>query len=204
MELVLATTNVHKVREFRDMIKAFGLHRIDILSLHQFPSYVPPAEEGLTFQEIAKFKAIHAAKHLDRYVLADDSGLVVPALGGKPGILSKRFAGEDATDAENRTKLLHEMASLQDLERSAYYECCLALADASGMIKSATGLCEGRILIEGRGGNGYSYDSLFVKNDYDKSFGELDETTKNRVSHRHKAFERLVVSLESIKETCST
>lgn len=196
MEIVIASTNLHKIREFREMMK--HLPSIDLLSLHHFPTYEPVHEEALTFQENAIQKAVHAAQTLNKWVLADDSGLVVPALNGAPGIRSHRYAGDDATDAENRLKLLAAMAHLDDLQRHAYYECCLVLASPAGIKKYATGLCEGKILTEEKGRNGFGYDSLFVKNEYDKSFAEIDESTKNRISHRHKAFEKLAPTLETL------
>lgn len=197
MEIVIASSNLHKIREFREMLKPF---RLDVLSLLNFPNYAPQPEEGNTFQEIAASKAEHAAKTLNKWVLADDSGLIVPALQGQPGIKSRRYAGEDATDSENRKKLLEAMSHLKGQQREAYFECCLALASPSGLKKSVTGTCQGTILNEERGRNGFGYDSIFVKNEYDKSFGEIDEVTKNRISHRRKAIEKLSVLLESLKD----
>lgn len=197
MEIVIASNNLHKIREFREMLKAFKL--IDLLSLVSFPNYVAPPEDGKTFQENAIRKAEHAAASLQKWVLADDSGLIVPALGGAPGVNSRRYAGEEATDEENRKKLLDEMHHLQGHQRSAYFECCLALASPEGLKKCVTGTSEGTILIEGRGRNGFGYDSLFVKHEYDKTFGELDESTKNRISHRYKALGRLIPTLESLR-----
>ena len=196
MEIVLASTNLHKLREFRSMMK--HLTTLDLLSLHNFPQYQPLPEEADTFKDNAIQKAEHAAKTLNKWVLADDSGLVVPAINGEPGIRSRRYAGEDATDAENRYKLLAAMGHLEELQRSAYYECCLVLASPEGVKKIAIGICEGRILQEEKGRNGFGYDSLFVKNEYEKSFAEMDEYTKNRISHRHKAFEKLAPTLETL------
>lgn len=196
MEIVIASTNLHKIREFRDMMK--HLSTIDVLSLHNFPTYEPLPEEAHTFKENAIQKAEHAARTLNKWVLADDSGLVVPALNGAPGTHSRRYAGDDATDAENRHKLLDAMRHLDEVQRHAYYECCLVLASPQGMKKCVTGLCEGTILKEEKGRNGFGYDSLFVKNEYDKSFAEIDESTKNRISHRHKAFEKLAPTLETL------
>lgn len=199
MEFVLATTNVHKIREFKDMLKP--ILKLDLLSLLQFPDYTPPEETGDTFQENAALKAEHAAKHLNRWVIADDSGLVVLALNGEPGIYSRRYAGPDATDAENRMKLLKAMEALESMDqRAAYYECALAVASPEGLKKCVTGLCEGFICKQEKGRNGFGYDSLFVKHDYEKTFAEIDENTKNRISHRRKAFERLSNFLESIKD----
>jgi len=197
MEIVIASTNLHKVREFRDMFKLFK--GLDILSLLNFPNYQPLQEEGKSFEEIAILKAEHAAKALNKLVLADDSGLVVPALRGSPGVFSRRYAGEDASDTENRKKLLQEMQKMSHLERSAYYECCLALAGPQGIVKCVKGICEGRIINEERGRNGFGYDSLFVKNDYDKTFAQINEATKNRISHRRKAVDKLVPILETMQ-----
>ncbi|CUI15712.1 Nucleoside-triphosphatase [Candidatus Protochlamydia naegleriophila] len=198
MEILLATTNLHKIREFREMCKPFS--HLEILSLHQFPSYIAPVETGKTFKENAILKAEHAAKQLNVWAIADDSGLVVPFLQGQPGIYSRRYAGPEACDADNRKKLLQEMARLTTQEdRSAYYECCLAVANSSGLKKCVQGVCEGFILTEAKGRYGFGYDSLFVKNDYEKTFAELDETIKNRISHRRKAFERLAAFLENLR-----
>lgn len=198
MEIVIASGNLHKIREFRDMLK--HLKHIEILSLKHFPNYIAPEEDKLTFKENAIIKAEHAAKTLNKWVLADDSGLVVPAINGEPGVFSRRYAGSQATAAENRKKLLERMQGLKDDSRTAYFECCLALASPAGLKKSVTGTCEGFIIEHERGSQGFGYDSLFIKNDYDKTFGELDEATKNRISHRRKAFEKIALTLEVLRE----
>jgi XTP/dITP diphosphohydrolase len=197
MEILLATTNLHKIREFKEMFKV--LSHIELISLRQYPDYFSPEETGLTFRENAIIKAEHAAIRLNKWALADDSGLVVPTLEGDPGVLSRRYAGEDATDHENRQKLLHSMKHMAEQDRTAYFECCLALANPSGLIKCTEGICEGHIIQEPRGRYGFGYDPVFVKNDYEKTFAELDDSTKNRVSHRHKAFERLLSFLEPVQ-----
>lgn len=199
VELVIASTNVHKVREFRNMLKPFG--RFDILSLCDFPHYVPPEETGTTFEENATLKAEHAAKTLGRWVLADDSGLVVPALSGAPGVYSARYAGNDATDIENRKKLLEEMQSLLEEDRQAFFECAIALASPEGLKKCVKGTCEGHLLQKDRGGGGFGYDPLFVKHGYSKTFAELGDSIKNRISHRRKALDKILPSLESLMGT---
>jgi len=143
MQLVIASHNVHKIRECRSILKPFS--KLDILSLHDFPSYTPPQEEGSSFEEIATKKALHAAAALHRMVLADDSGLVVPALQGAPGIYSARYAGDTASDKENRKKLLDNMQGHSGLERQASFECHLVLATPKGIIKTAKGTAEGMI-----------------------------------------------------------
>jgi XTP/dITP diphosphohydrolase len=171
---------------------------LDILTLLDFPNYQPPEETGTTFEENALLKATHAAMNLKHWVLADDSGLTVPALNGSPGVLSARFAGKDATDADNRKKLLASMQHLLDDDRYAYFECWIVLASPQGVKKSARGTCEGKLLPAERGGGGFGYDPLFVKHEYSKSFAELEESVKNRISHRRKAFDKILGSLESL------
>lgn len=195
MEIVLATRNMHKVREIRDILRA--IESLDIVSLMNFPDYVPPEETGKTFIENAELKATHAAKALNRWVLADDSGLVVPAANGEPGVNSRRYAGEDPTDRDNNAKLLERMRELTGIQRSAFYECAVCVSGPDGTKKTASGYCEGVIIEEPRGRNGFGYDPLFLKHDHQKTFGELAEDTKNRISHRRKALDKISLFLES-------
>ncbi len=196
-ELVLATTNFHKIREFRSLFKKLS---IDLLSLSDFPNYAPPEETGSSFEENALLKALTAAKALNQWVLAEDSGLVVPAINNAPGIYSARYAGENATDLENRKKLLSAMSHLtKEDERYAFYECCIVIASPDGVQKVAKGTCEGTILSEEKGSAGFGYDSLFLKHDYRKSFAEIDETIKNRISHRRKAFDKILPFIEQLQ-----
>lgn len=197
MEIVIASTNVHKIREYRSLLKSFK--HLDVLSLRDFPSYTPLDETGSSFEEIVSTKAVHAAQSLNKWVLADDSGIVVPALQGAPGIYSARYAGKNATDRENCKKLLHEMKSLQDSGRFAYFECWIAIASPDGLEKIEKGTCEGSIIEQERGRQGFGYDTLFRKHEYSKTFAELDEDIKNRISHRRKAFDRLSLFLESTR-----
>lgn len=195
MEIVIASHNIHKIRELRELFKMMASPQ-DVLSLLDYPDYQLPHQSGETFQEHAAAKAVHAAQTLGQWVLADDTSLVVPALGG---VMSKFYAGDDATDAENRRKVLKNMTGItSDLERAAYYECCLALASPDGLQKTVTGITEGRIALEEKGRNGFGFDAIFLKHDYEKTLAELDESAKNRVSHRRKAFEKLSPFLETI------
>lgn len=196
LEVVVATENLGKWREFKEMLK--GVSGIDLLSLRAFPDYTPPEETGLTFAENAELKALDAAKVLNKVVIADDSGLVVPALRGEPGVYSRRYAGEKATDSENRKKLLNAMSHLEDEARAAYFECCLTLATPEGIKKTVSGRVEGVIIKEERGNKGFGYDALFQQYDSNLTFGELDETTKNRISHRHKALEKIFPAFSSL------
>ena len=201
MDIVLATTNGHKIREIRALLKGFG--QFDLYSLLDFPTYVQPEETGKTFEENAILKALHCAKTLNKWTIADDSGLVVPALEGSPGVYSARYAGPQASDKENRQKLLKEMNHLEDLSRAAYFECCIALASPDKIYKTVRGICEGVITTEEHGGYGFGYDSIFLKHDYNQTFGELGEERKNQVSHRAKALEKLKRTLETLKSTSS-
>lgn len=195
-QIVFASRNLHKMRELKGILKT--VFKCDLIHLTDFPNYIPPEETGKTFEENAILKAVHAAKELKCIAIADDSGLVVPALQGAPGIFSARYAGSGATDAENRKKLLGAMKHLRDDERCAYFECVVALATPEGLKKCTRGTCEGRLLSQERGTSGFGYDPLFVKHDYSKTFAELDELTKNRISHRRKAIDKLLPHLESI------
>jgi XTP/dITP diphosphohydrolase len=195
MEVVLATNNLHKIRELKSMLKPLSF--LDIYSLKDF-SYVAPEETGTTFEENAKLKAVHAASHLNKWVIADDSGLVVPALDGAPGVYSARYAGPNATDKDNRKKLLEALKDKSGLHRAAFFECILCLSSPQGETKLFKGSVEGLILEEERGKNGFGYDPLFIKHDYSLTFAEIDEDTKNRISHRKKALEKLKLHLESL------
>ncbi|MBS0604808.1 MAG: RdgB/HAM1 family non-canonical purine NTP pyrophosphatase [Verrucomicrobia bacterium] len=202
MELVIASRNMHKIREFRAILKKIG--NFDLLSLIDFPHYAPLPETGNSFEENAIFKAVHAAKKLNRWVIADDSGLVVPALNGAPGIHSRRYAHDNPTDKENRQKLLKEMSHLQETSRQGYFECWIALASPDGLKKTAKGVSEGMITDKERGSLGFGYDAIFVKHEYGKTFAELEEETKNRISHRRKALEKLLPQLESLLQDADT
>lgn len=193
-KLVLATRNSHKIRELKLLLKPLS-SSFDIYSLNDFSSYSPPEESGKTFEENATLKAVHAASFLKTWALADDSGLVVPALNGAPGVISARYAGEKATDRENRQKLLEAMIQLEGIERAAYFECVLVIANPDGYKKSAKGICEGTISLKEKGRNGFGYDSLFIKHDYQKTFAEIDEEVKNKISHRAKAVSKLLIQL---------
>ena len=200
MELVIASRNIHKIREFRSILKK--MIPLDLLSLLDFPDYNPPSETGSSFEENAILKAIHAAKSLNRWVIADDSGLVVPALRGAPGIFSRRYAGENATDKENRQKLLSEMLHIQELDRQGFFECWIVLASPEGIKKTTKGISEGMITTQERGSLGFGYDPIFVKHEYVKTFAELEEETKNRISHRRKALDKLLPILEAVLRDC--
>jgi XTP/dITP diphosphohydrolase len=196
LQLVIASKNVHKIREIKSILSQYK--NLDIFSLLDFPNYIPLEEDKETFKGNAIQKATHAAQALKYWVIADDSGLVVPALKGEPGIYSARYAGINASDKDNRIKLLDKMKHLLDNDRNAYFECCTALASPDGLRKCACGTVEGQISLNEKGGGGFGYDPLFTKHEYGKTFAELTEETKNRVSHRRKALDKIIIDIESI------
>lgn len=196
MEIVIASKNLHKIREIRAILKPHI--PLDYLSLLDFPNYQPPKETGTTFEENAFLKATHAANALKRWVIADDSGLVIPALQDAPGINSARYAGENASDRENRTKLIKALGAIEEIERAGYYVCAMVLASPEGVQMQVKGSCEGSLILTPRGSQGFGYDPLFMKYGYNKTFAELDEETKNRISHRRKALDKLFPALESL------
>ena len=201
-QLVIASKNIHKIRELKAILHDV-IPDIDILSLIDFPQYIPPEETDSTFEENAIQKAEYAAKALNRWVLADDSGLIVPALGGEPGVYSARYAGKGASDADNRKKLIAKLKDLPDKNLSAYFECCLALASPEQLKKSVCAKCEGRVVAIEKGGHGFGYDPIFIKHDYNNTFSELNEDIKNKISHRRKAIDKLLITLESIINTAT-
>jgi XTP/dITP diphosphohydrolase len=196
MQIVIASHNLHKIRELKSIFKP--LAHLDIYSLKDFASLKLPDETGSTFEENSIIKAKEIAKILKKWVIADDSGLVVPSLNGEPGIYSARYAGLNATDRENRQKLLKNLQGKKGLERAAYFECCLTLASPELTIKTFKGIVEGILLEEERGKNGFGYDPIFLKHDYNQTFAQIDEETKNRISHRRKAVEKLKLYLEAL------
>lgn len=196
MQLIIASRNIHKIRELRSMLK--GYKNFDILSLLDFPNYQPLPENQSSLEANAAQKAVHAAQTLNQWAIADDTGLIVPALQGAPGVLSARYAGPQASDSDNRKKLLSAMKEIREGDRQAYFECWLAIASPDGLKKCVRGVSEGTIAEEEKGGKGFGYDRLFIKYEYGKTFAELEEAIKNRVSHRRKALDKLHLYLNSI------
>lgn len=193
--LVIATKNVHKISEFKEILKDLNL---DIISLFNFPDYIPNEETKATFEENAIDKAMSAAKKLNQLVLADDSGLCVPALHDSPGIFSARYAGNNASDKENRKKLLTNMLSLKDNARNAFFTCSLALASPCGLIKSVSATCEGFISEIEHGSDGFGYDPIFIKHEYNQTFAQLSSCIKNKISHRRKALDKILNTLKTV------
>jgi XTP/dITP diphosphohydrolase len=154
-------------------------------------------ETGQSFGENAAGKAIHYSRLADGLVFADDSGLVVPALGGAPGVHSARYAGPSATSAQRNAKLLAEMRGLTADQREARFVCVMALAERGNVYAILSAAAEGRILEESRGGNGFGYDPVFLLPELGRTFAELSPEEKNHWSHRGRAFRKLLALLEN-------
>lgn len=184
--LVLATRNEGKISEFRELLSPFD---VELKSLLDFGPLPPVQEDGVTFEENAYKKAHFTAKVLGIPALADDSGLVVEALGGAPGVHSARYAGNGATDEDKNRKLLHEMKDKSD--RSAYFQSVIIIAVPRGPALTYIGTCEGEILHEPAGENGFGYDPVFYYPPLKRSFAQMSMEEKNRVSHRGKAMTEL-------------
>ena len=198
MKLLVGTTNLGKLAEIREVLKDLPLEPTPLSSLRTWPQVV---EDGQTFEENAIKKARIFADFSGHITLADDSGLVVDALDGAPGVHSARFSGEDANDARNNEKLLEALAGVPQEKRSARFVCVLALclpALSGGNKWIFGGECKGWIALSPQGENGFGYDPLFYYPPLGRTFAELDRETKCQVSHRGKALESLVQALPSL------
>ncbi|MBT0662877.1 XTP/dITP diphosphatase [Geobacter pelophilus] len=186
-QLLIATSNRGKFCEFSELLSN---QVTELFSLADFPQMILPPETGETFEENAIIKASYAARETGIPTIADDSGLEVNYLGGRPGVHSARFAGEAATDQENNKKLLYELANINHEERTARFSCCIAFCSPDGTCATFTGQLAGSIIEQPRGNNGFGYDPLFLVTGYNKTLAELDMSIKNRISHRAEAFRR--------------
>ena len=193
MQCVIATSNVHKVRELKRLLGDMPIEMCPASICGGMPDVV---EDGATFAENAQIKAeaLRQIAPSNTWVLADDSGLEVDALEGAPGIYSARYAGEGARDGENVSKLLAEMKEVQEGKRTACFHCALCLVDMDGNTTYFTGICEGRIAQKCDGDDGFGYDPVFIPEGYDQSFARLGEQVKDVIGHRGRA-------IQSLKET---
>ncbi|MYF99148.1 RdgB/HAM1 family non-canonical purine NTP pyrophosphatase, partial [Candidatus Poribacteria bacterium] len=205
MKLVLATRNIGKVNELTSMLNTNRQHQyIQLLSLQDFPNVPEVIEDGETYEENAAKKATVIADYTGFRTLADDAGIEVEALGGAPGVHSKRWAGEDATDAIRIQKMLKTLHG--KVNRKARFVAAIAIADPisdksedkhnqmkqprsyiTDRVQVVVGNCEGHITHTPAGNSGFGYDPIFVPNGYDKSFAELGDAIKNQISHRSEA-----------------
>lgn len=190
--LLLGTRNPGKIHEIKLIIGDLGL---ELHSLQEFANVAVAEENAETYAENAIAKARFYARATGMLALADDSGLEVEALGGAPGVISARYAGEDATDGDRRELLLSELAKTGSRNRRARFVCAIAIADADGtVVNGSEGICEGTITFEPRGSSGFGYDPLFVPEGYEQTFAELSDEVKNRISHRARALRNLRAS----------
>ena len=187
--LVVGTRNPKKREEILEILGDCG---VELRDLTQYPDAPEVVEDGATFEDNARKKAVELARHLHEWVLGEDSGLVVPALNGRPGVYSARYAGKQGDDDANNARLLAELAPLPDDRRGAYYVCVAVLADPTGDVKAvAEGRCRGVIVKDLRGTGGFGYDPLFLVPEFHKTFGELSARVKHALSHRARALARL-------------
>jgi XTP/dITP diphosphohydrolase len=194
-EVVIATHNEGKLREIKDILAPWGFN---ILSLKDFPWIREIIEDGSTFAENAAKKAREVARQTGRLAIADDSGLVVDALQGKPGVFSSRYGGDKATDEQKFQKLLAEMSEIPEGKRQAAFVCTLAVATPQGEVELLEGRCRGQIAFAPRGKHGFGYDPIFFLPELGKTMAELDPEVKNRISHRARALEKLKELLPTI------
>jgi len=192
-KLVLGTGNRKKGEELRVLLEPHGF---ELYTLADFPHALDVVEDGDTFAANAGLKATQQAVHLKHWVLGEDSGLVVDALGGRPGIYSARYAGEQATDDSNNQLLLDELGDTDLDRRTAHYVCHITLADPEGRVRAeCESCCRGRIRFVPAGSGGFGYDPLFELVEYHHTFGQLDPIVKGVLSHRARALRQLVPEL---------
>ena len=191
-KIVLATHNKGKIREFKELLKPLGIEAVGIKELM---SIEEPEETGSTFEENTRQKAQYYMKACQLPCLADDSGLLVDALDGAPGVYSARYAGENASDEENNKKLVRELADVPFEKRTAHYACSLLLTFPDGRELVTFGTCNGYIQESPEGTNGFGYDPYFYLPDYKKTMAQLLPEEKNKISHRGHAIATLLKKL---------
>jgi len=199
VEVLVATGNQHKLREFRQMFEGTKYSLVTLAEIADAPEVV---EDGVTFQANADKKARQLAVFSGRVTIADDSGIEIDALGGRPGVWSARYAGVSGAGADdaNNAKMLEELADVPDEQRTARYRCSLAVVRPDGVARYADGTCEGRIGHEPRGHNGFGYDPYFfvTGNFGGRTMAELEPAEKNAISHRGKALQGLLPLLDEV------
>jgi XTP/dITP diphosphohydrolase len=186
--LLVATTNAGKLREIRDVLRPTG---IDLLTLNHLPGVAAPEEDGVTFEENARLKARYYASHSLDLTVAEDSGLVIDALDGAPGVHSARYLGESATYPERFAKILSQLAARPERPRSARFVCALALAQGNEILFETTAHIEGEIAERPAGTDGFGYDPIFLYRPYGHTLAEVTREQKLAVAHRGRAFRQL-------------
>ena len=198
-KLFLASSNPGKLAEYRGLVTpSASLLPVDLALLTDFEALPVFEENFATFAENAAGKALHYSRHTNGLVFADDSGLVVPALAGAPGVHSARYAGPQATNAKRIEKLLDEMRGKTGSARAAYFVCAIALAEQGRALAIVTDRVDGEILEAPHGSGGFGYDPVFYFPALGKTFAEIPAEEKNQQSHRGKAFRRLLAALSSM------
>jgi XTP/dITP diphosphohydrolase len=194
--LIIATHNEHKVEEIKAMLPPSFQTQFDLASCNSLLPKLTWEETGLSFEENAmiKLRSIQS-KMPHAHILADDSGLCVPSLGGQPGIYSSRFAGDQASDQDNMRKLLNLMESFEGEQRAAYFQCTLCYQAPKGEVQFFEGRVHGRISDTPSGSKGFGYDPIFIPEDFQKSLAELEPAIKNEISHRFNAVKSWLNSL---------
>ena len=194
MDIILASRNKKKIRELKKIIEEGIVSQedrtVNILTPDDFPQCEEVVEDGDTFEANAIKKAVYISKTTGLTAIADDSGIVVDALDGAPGVYSARYAGEASDDMANNRKLLEEMKDVPDEKRTARFACCIALA-IDDKVKTFMGHVEGKIGRENRGENGFGYDPLFFPEGHDRTFAEMSDDEKHSMSHRGRALAKL-------------
>ncbi len=194
-ELVAATTNKDKVKEIKKILKGLG---VKVLTPDAFGLPPEVIENGRTFEENASKKARAISRFTGKLAIADDSGLEVEALSGRPGVRSSRFAGEKVTYADNNAKLLRLLNGVPAAKRKARFICVIAIARYGKVLKTVQGAVTGRIALENRGKTGFGYDPVFIAPKYGKTFAELGPEIKNKISHRYKALDKAKRALKKL------
>ena len=197
VRILLASSNPGKLREYRELAGSSGIEIDTIPNFHGLPAF---EESAPTFAENAAGKALHYSRFAEGIVLADDSGLVVPALGGAPGVRSARYAGPWATDADRIRKLLGELKGKQGDERRARFICVTAIATKGRAMAIVSDFVEGLVAEEARGANGFGYDPVFVRAGSGRSFAEVSQEVKNLYSHRGRSFRKILEFLTEAKK----
>ena len=187
MEVVVSTKNKDKFREISAILKHSGIKTLRLESFEGIPEVV---EDGSTFKDNACKKALTIARITNRLTVADDSGLEVAALNGAPGVYSARFSGKGATYQSNNDKLLKMLKDVPKKQRKAKFICCVAVADAHGIVDVVFGQCRGIISDSAKGRNGFGYDPVFIYPKLNKTFAQISSSLKNSISHRSQAFNR--------------
>ncbi|MBD1399194.1 XTP/dITP diphosphatase [Pelobacter sp. M08fum] len=195
MKLLVATGNEGKLRELVQLLAPLDL---DVMGLDQLDNPPVVAEDGATFADNARKKALTLARFSGCLTLADDSGLCVDVMDGAPGVFSARYAGEQGDDKANNARLVRELGDIPLNQRKAHFHCCIALAWPDGRCETVEGRVDGLIIDQQRGSHGFGYDPLFLVPEYGKTMAELPADIKNRISHRGRALQKIVPLLKTI------